>query len=229
MNSSLRAKLRLAENCSKEELQEACNRYYSLYKGVLASAKSEPVADIALHKAKDLLEHASKEGITIREMTECTTSNDVPNTGASIESDFSDMTGTLSAENAAYFNRKIASLPISAKRFYLSALVVLRRKDTSPESFHQAVRDLESALREDPENIIYKAMLDDIEKEINAYTTELAQWQQQKQAEIDRERRISTVKDVFSTIGSALLWILGAVVTVAGGLLSCFCGMCDAC
>lgn len=229
MNLSLRAKLRLAESCSNDELQEACNRYYSIYKGVMESANNPAVAEIAKNKLADLVESARQEGIYVKGFEECSLTTTTPNMNASVEVELSSLSGNISPEKAAYLNKKIAALPHSAKRFYLSALVILESSATSPESFHEAVKNLKSAISEDPDNLIYTALLANIEEEIVSYNSQLAQWQKEKQAEIDRQHAISVTKEVFSTIGSVLLWIGGALLTVAGVVASCVCGMCDAC
>lgn len=229
MNLSLRAKLRLPENCSEKELQDVCNRYYSIYKGILDSAATEGIRAVAESKLRDLETHARQEGIQLQSRSEMSFAKSMPNINATVEQELSAVSGSLTAEKAATLNKMIASLPPSAKRYYLSALVILQQSGNNMDDYREAATKMMSACSDDPENIVYQEVLDQIKLAVADYNEKLDAWQKEKQAEIDKERAISTAKSVFSGIGTALLWIGGVVLTIAGAAFSCMCGMCDAC
>lgn len=229
MNLSLRAKLRLAEGCSEQELQDACNRYYAIYKGVMDSAASEAVKAVAGSKLADLVEHARREGVTLQEMEGISFVTQSANINATVEQELSSCKGTLSPEKAAWLEKKIDALPQSAKRYYLSALVVLGKNEGTIDSFREAVTKLKSAASQDPQNIVYDAMLITLDKEIRDYNTKLTDWQEKEIERIKSAQRVATFKKVMSAIGSVLLWLGGAALTVAGVLFSCMCSMCDGC
>lgn len=229
MNLSLRTKLRLSENCSEKELQEVCNRYYSIYKGILDSSATEGIREVAASKLKDLEEHARQEGVQLRSLSEVSFSKSMPNINATVEQELAAVKGSLTKEKAASLNKMIASLPHSAKRYYLSALVILQSSDNTMENYREAATKMMSACSEDPDNLVYQAVLDQIKQAVVEHNEKLDAWQKEKQAEIDKEKAISTAKSIFSWIGTALLWIGGAALAIAGGVFSCMCGMCDAC
>lgn len=229
MNLSLRAKLRLPENCSEVELREACNRYYSIYKGVLESSTSEAVKTVAYDKMKDLIEETKAAGIYLEDLDEASFEYAAVNQDATVEQELHKETNALTPERAAYLDKKIAALPHSAKRFYLSALVTLRRRDASFDNYREAATKLKSACSEDPDNIVYQAALENIKDEIQRHNTQLVAWQEAKLEEIRKEKRIATAKAIFKGIGTALLWIGGAALTIAAGLFSCICGILEGC
>jgi len=229
MNLSLRAKLRLPESCSDEQLQETCNRYYAIYKGVLDSSAAEAVKAVAESKLADLIDHARRESVTLRMMDDVSFETAPANINATVEQELSQFNNGITPEKADYLHKKIAALPHSAKRYYLSALVILHRKDAAMDSYREAVTKLKSACSEDPDNLVYQAVLSSIQAEVESYNTQLAAWQKAKQEEIDRAHRISVIKSVLSGIGAVLLWAGGIFLTIAGAVLSCVCGMCDGC
>lgn len=228
MNLSLRAKLRLPEGCSNQDLQDACNRYYALYKGILESAPSEAVRAVAGSKLEDLVDHARREGIMLENMSGISFEAERANINATVELELS-AGKTLSPDKAKKLERDIAALPDSAKRYYLSALVILGKGEGTTESFSAAVKQLKSAASKDPGDIVYDAMLATLEREIVDYNTSLTAWKDAEQKRLDAIHRGEVFREVMSTIGAALLWVGGAILTVAGFIASCACSFCDAC
>lgn len=230
MNLSLRAKLRLPTDCGNAELQAACNRYYAIYKGVLESSAEESVKEIARNKLDALIADARAERIELQDLGDCVFSSQSTNLNADVEAELASLNGaTLSAAQINRLNAMIDKLPESPKRYYLSALVILRSGETSTDSYAEAIGKLKSAAASDPENPVYMAMIGDIEREMNRYRHELTVWQDARQKEIDRQRRNETIKEVLSGIGGVLLWILGAILTIGGGIIACMCSVFDAC
>lgn len=230
MNLSLRAKLRLPEGCSNEELQDACSRYYTIYKGVLDSAADSSVKEIARGKLEDLVSHARRENVAPQDMDHCNFREEKANINASVEAQLASMgTGTLSEEQVNRLNGMIAKLPESPKRYYLSALVCLRSKSHSVDSYEEAVSKLKTAISNDPENPIYQAMLSDIEREIQAYRDAYSVWKDEQDRIAKNEERKETALEVLETVWGVVLWIGGALLTIGGVVLSCVCSSCDAC
>lgn len=229
MNLSLRAKLRLSESCSEKELQDVCNRYYSIYKGILDSAATEGIRAVAASKLQDLEEHARQEGVKLNSFSEVAFSKGMPNINATVEMELASIRGNLSADKAGQLNKMIASLPHSAKRYYLSALVILQSGNNKMENYREAASKIMSACSEDPENPVYQDVLEQIKAAVTEYNEKLDAWQKEKQAEIDKEKAIDTAKTIGGGLLTALLWIGGALLTVAGAAFSCMCGMCDCC
>ncbi len=229
MNLSLRTKLRLPENCSDKELQDACNRYYAIYTGILEASVANSTKAIATDKLGDLCKSAEQEGILLKESPDFSFKSHSVNTNASVEEELSQVSGSLSQDKINKLNNMLSALPSSAKRHYLSALVLLYGDPVIPDSYRDAWNKLKSACDEDPENIVYQATLDDLSKEINAYNTELYKWQTERKAESERQRRIALAKRIFKGIGTALLWIGGIFFVIAGQIFSCICSSCDCC
>lgn len=231
MKLSLRAKLRLPAGCSDEELQEACSRYYTIYKGVLDSAADASVKDIARAKLEDLIDDAADEGIRLQSLGDCVFSSEIARINANVEAELakvSDSTG-LSVSRQNTINAMIDKLPESAKRYYLSALVILRGKEQSIETYTEALGKLKSAAMKDPENPIYTEMIKGIEQELSRYSASLTTWREEKRRELQKEENWERFKEFLSGVGSVLLWIVGAVFTVGAAIFSCFCSVCDAC
>lgn len=229
MNLSLRAKLRLSESCSNEELQDACNRYYAIYRGVMDSSATEAVKAVAGSKLEDLVDHARREGVELKDFDGVDFATGGVNINATVEQMLAGYNGSLSPERAAALEKAIGALPHSAKRYYLSALVVLGKGKGTVDSFHEAVTKLKSAASEDPQNIVYPALIQSLVQEIESYATALRDWKAQEEAKAAAAARREKFKEVMSTIGTILVWVFGAVLTIAGGLLSCFCSICEGC
>lgn len=236
MNLSLRAKLRLSEGCSEAELQDTCNRYYTIYKGVLDNSTDAAVRELAEKKLTDLVNCARAENITLESMAECSNVSSSANISATVEAELASLSGRLSPDKAVWLNNKINALPQSAKRNYLSALVKLNAKETTVKGFEEALSKLASAAKEDPDNAVYPALIDRVERELRDYRARLSAWRDEKKREEEIKRRrewwrafFETLGAILSGIGSVLLWIGGAILTVAGGIISCICSGCDAC
>lgn len=241
--SSLKKQLRLSDSCSYEDLQKTCNRYYALYKGVLESSGEESVRAIAKSKLDDLVKQAHEEGVRLWEMGEVDFDKASANTNATVEQELARMSGTLTGVQAKKLNDMIAVLPHSAKRYYLSALVLMQSSNASADSYREAAVKLMSACSEDPANPVYQAALDSVKQEIVAYNQDLeAHLQEQQRIAEEEERAIrrdnfwagvgaffAGFGKVLLWIGKALLWIGGAILTFYGYLFSCLCGACGAC
>lgn len=231
MNLTLRAKLRLPAGCSDEQLQDACRRYYAIYQGVLDSASDESVKAIARSKLEDLITSAEAEHVILREADSYAWGTAVLKTPASVEAELSRLggDGKIAESKANQLTGMIAQLPDSAKRNYLSALVTLHSQESSVDTYREVATKLQSAVTGDPQNPVYPAMIDDIEQEISRHIGELTLWREERQKELDAIRRKEITKQVFSTIGTVLLWIAGAAFTVASVVLSCMCSACEGC
>lgn len=234
--SSLKKQLRLSESCSYEDLQKTCNRYYALYKGVLESSTEESVRAVAKNKLDDLVKQAHLEGVRLWEMGEVDFDKAPANINATVEQELARMSGKLSGAQAKILNNMIASLPHSAKRYYLSALVIMQSSNSSVDSYREAATKLMSACNEDPANLVYQAALDSIKKEIEVYNADLQVYKQQKEEELRKEETATRWKNfgagtlaVLAWLGKALLWIGGAIVTLYGIMFSCMCGACGVC
>ena len=234
--SSLRKQLRLSDSCSQEDLQKTCNRYYALYKGVMESSAEESVRSIAKSKLDDLVQQARAEGVRLWEMGEVDFDQTTANINATVEQELAHMSGMLTGAQAKSLNSKIAALPHSAKRYYLSALVIMQGSNSSVESYREAAVKLMSACSEDPENPVYQAALENIKKEIEAYNTELQAYKQAKEEELRKEETAENWRafgagtlSVLAWIGKALLWIGGAIVAFYGFIFSCMCSSCGIC
>ena len=146
------------------------------------------------------------------------------------------MSGTLTGNQAKKLNGMIASLPHSAKRYYLSALVLMQSSNASRDVYREAAVKLMSACSEDPANPVYQAALDSVKKEIEAYNHDLGIQQQKWKEEAETEKKRlwwenfwAVVLAVLVWLGKALLWIGGAIITFYGFLFSCMCSACGAC
>ena len=234
--SSLRKQLRLSDSCSQEDLQKTCNRYYALYKGVMESSAEESVQSIAKSKLDDLVQQARAEGVRLWEMGEVDFDQTAANINATVEQELARMSGILTGAQTKLLNSKIAALPHSAKRYYLSALVIMKGSNSSVESYREAAVKLMSACSEDPENPVYQAALENIKQEIEAYNTELQAYKQAKEEELRKEETAENWRafgagtlSVLAWIGKALLWIGGAIVAFYGFIFSCMCSSCGIC
>lgn len=237
--SSLRKQLRLSDSCSDEDLQKTCNRYYSLYKGILDSSAEEAVRAIARSKLNDLVQQARQENVQLQDMDEFSFGKGTANINATVEQELAGKSGALTGAQANDLNDRIAKLPHSAKRYYLSALVIMRSGNPSVEAYQEAATKLMSACSEDPQNPVYQAALDSIKKEIESYNSALDVWKKEQEIIIKGEERKAWWREfwagvlgVLSWIGSALLWIGGALLTVGSLAFSCMCSMfecCDVC
>ena len=232
MNLSLRAKLRLTESCSDAELQDACNRYYSIYKDLINSPAEEAIRDIARSKLQDLVESAQKEKIILTDgITDCifgklsTTSNTV----AVLEEEMCSVKAPLSQEQFTYFMKRAENLPDCAKRHYLKAVVYMAASPTTIDIYAQVVAELQAAISKDPENPIYPEMLTQAEQALIDYRANLDNYIDKERKRIFWERFWNFVKRFFSVLGTILLWVGGAIVTVGGAIISCICSISDCC
>ena len=166
---------------------------------------------MAASKLQDLEEHARQEGVKLNSLSEVAFSKGMPNINATVEMELASIRGNLSADKAGQLNKMIASLPHSAKRYYLSALVILQSGNNKMENYREAASKIMSACSEDPENPVYQDVLEQIKAAVTEYNEKLDAWQKEKQAEIDKEKAIDTAK----TIGGGLLTALGC--SIAGG------------
>ena len=232
MSLTLRAKLRLPAGCTDAQLQEACSRYHTIYKGVLDSATDESVKAIARARLEDLVASARAEGVSIKEANLYYWDSPVARIPASVEAELGQLNpgAQITESKANQLKKMIDDLPDSPKRHYLRALVTLRSKDSSTETYREVVGMLKPAVTGDPENPVYSAMVEDIEQETNRYLRELEIWRRDKELQIAKENRKEMIKKILSGTGSVLLWLLGAALTVAGVIFSCWCSICgDAC
>lgn len=231
MSLTLRAKLRLPAGCTDAQLRDACSRYHAIYKGVLDSATDESVKAIARARLEDLITSARAEDIPIKEDSLYCWSSSTPNTPASVEAELSQLTPgkQIVGSKADQLLKTINNLPDSPKRHYLRALVTLRSKSSSTDTYREVIGMLKPAVMGDPDNPVYSAMIADIEQEISRYTQQLDNWRREQELEIKKENRKEVAKTILSGTGSVLLFLLGAAVTVAGALLSCMCSMFESC
>lgn len=229
MNLSLRAKLRLPAGCSNTELQDACNRYYAIYQHMLDSSTDESVKAIARSKLDDLIASMRQENITADAMGCYSFSSGASNTSAAVEAELAKSGESISDTQAKKLNDMIASLPDSPKRYYLSALVMLRSGNKTVDNYRNALSRLKNAVSSDPQNPVYLALVNEIEREIANYQNAYALHLEEERKAAEREKTKSTIVSIFKAIGTGLLWIGGAALTVAGALLSCWCSSCEAC
>ena len=234
--NSLRKQLRLSESCSKEELQETCNRYYALYQGILDSSAEASVKAIAQNKLSDLMEQAVLEDVLLADMDEFSFQKGTANINATVEQELAAVSGRLAESKVNELNKKIEALPHSAKRYYLSALVLMQRSNASADDYKAAYGKLKSACNEDPENPVYLEAMESIGQEAARYNEALAVWKQARKEELDRELAKSRWRQfwsglgaVLAWIGQALLWVGGALLTVGGLAFSCMCSMFECC
>ena len=231
MNLSLRAKLRLPEGCSSAELQAACGRYCTIYRGVLNAASDPAVKAIAQSKLEDLLAAARLEGVSVDERKNYDWDSQAVNIPASAEAALAELStdGRITDSAASRLSQQIAQMPDSAKRHYLSALVVLKSREASVDTYEEVVRILMNAVRSDPENPVYSMIIADIEQEISRHKNALQAWREEQLAIIKRQQFWETVKKVLSVAGQVALWLVGAAFTVAAGILSCMCSAMEGC
>lgn len=231
MSLTLREKLRLPAGCTDSQLQEACSRYYVLYKGVLDTAKEESVKAIARARLEDLAASAQAVGISIAEADLYSWGSSTANIPASVEAELSRLSAgsQITESKANQLKKMVDSLPDCPKRHYLRALVTLRSKESSTDTYREVVGMLNGAVSADPENPVYSAMIDDIEKETQRHLNALAAWREEEQRKIDAARRKEISKKVLSGLGTVLLWVVGAAAAIAAGVFSCMCSMCESC
>ena len=231
MNLTLRAKLRLPEGCSDEELQQTCSKYYAIYKGVADSAVEESVRAVAISKLEDLIASAQAENVALDQMGSYNWRTQNVESVTAVEQELAKLgTGsTLPESKVKELNEMIRKLPDSAKRHYLSALVTLRSTKATVETYKDVINKLKYAQSSDPQNPVYPAMMNDIAQEINSYTEDYNRWAEERRIAIEKETRIQNTKRFFSGLGSVLLWIGGALLTIGGGIVACLCSSCDAC
>lgn len=231
MNLSLRAKLRLPEGCSSAELQAACGRYCTIYRGVLNAASDPAVKAIAQSKLEDLLAAARLEGVSVDERKNYDWDSQAVNIPASAEAALAELStdGRITDSAASRLSQQIAQMPDSAKRHYLSALIVLKSREASVDTYEEVVRILMNAVRSDPENPVYSMIIADIEQEISRHKNALQAWREEQLAIIKRQQFWETVKKVLSVAGQVALWLVGAAFTVAAGILSCMCSAMEGC
>lgn len=229
MNLTLREKLRLPAGCTEAHLQDTCSRYYTIYKGVLDSASDESVRAIAHSKLEDLVASAKAEEIYLKDMDLYAWESVPANTPASVEERLTSLgtVGRIADSEVRKLSDMIARLPDSAKRHYLDALLTLRSEDSSINTYRNAVDKLKYAVINDPDNPVYSVMISDIEREIDRYGTELAQWRKDRETELKNEQFKETLKGVGSVLGAVFLLVIGAVATIATALLECICSLMD--
>ena len=231
MNLSLRAKLRLPELCSKEELHSACSRYFAIYQGVLDSASDPGVKAIARSKLDDLVACAKEEGIRLQEAENYDWGNAAVTTPASVEAELSRLSadGRIAGDTASRLRNAVSDLPDSSMRHYLSAVLALRTGESSVDTYRKVIGHLKEAVSRDPENPVYPMVIADMEAEIDRYSADLALWRKEQQELLDAQRRRERIKKILSVTGNILMGLATIAFSIAAGVLSCMCSMLEGC
>lgn len=229
MYSKVKDLLKLSQSISENELVKICNEYYWIYSEIYSTSNNEEIKKIALNKLNSLADAMKAEGVDVNPsvlVNSKTPKNDI----SFVETLFNNYRDeNNSGFNKDEINREITKLPDCARKYYLQAVLVYVSEAKNVSTYNRIAELIGKALSLEPTNFVYKQILNDIQKAIDNYESDLNAWRRAEQERIDHERRVETTKKVASGVGTVLLAVLGAIGAAIAGLFACLCECLDGC
>ena len=221
--------LRVRRNADKSELQAKYLRLLDTYQMTATFAEDQEIADIAQKKLESLLAAGKECGL----YSECPESDTVitPQTNiSSIKLALNSSRSDASKLRGSNISGKIDTLPESAEKHYLKAIVTLRL-DSTFQGCQTAVSELHNAITLDPTNEAYTGLLDAVSEQIKDYERR----QREKAAQDERERQ-ERERQSAATLAAAQrrqFWnsvgpCLGGLGSIAVTIFACWC-TCECC
>ncbi len=229
MYSKVKDLLKLSQSISDNELIKICNEYYWIYNEIYSTSNNEEIKKIALNKLNSLSDAMKAEDVEVNPSV--LVNNKSPQKDISfVETLFNNYKDeNNSSFNKDAINREITTLPDCARKYYLQAVLVYVSEAKNVSTYNRIAELIGKALSLEPTNFVYKQILNDIQKAIDNYESDLNAWRRAEQERIDHERRVETTKKVASGVGTVLLAVLGAIGAAIAGLFACLCECLDGC
>ena len=217
--------LRVRKNADKTELQSKYLRLLDSYKITATFAEDQEIANIAKAKLNQLVAAGHECGLN----NECFEAEETmtPQTNiSSIKLALNSSKSDVSKLRGSNISGRIDSLPESAEKHYLKAVVSLKI-DSSFQGCQNAVKELHSAVKLDPTNSAYTSLLDAISEQIKDY--EQRQREKAAQEERDRQERERRSQEALSAAQRRRFWAsagpcISGVASLAGVVFACWCG-----
>lgn len=216
--------LRVSTSADKKELQAKYLRMLDSYRLVASFAESPEVAEIAQQKIERLQE-LGREAQLQDELVEDTKIYSAEQEITAIR-----LALNSGSANGAQLRRnnisgKIDALPDSAEKHYLKAIVLLK-SDSSFDGCRNALSEIQTAVRMDPQNEAYLGLMDALDEQFTEY--EGKQKQIAVKAEQERLERERQSREALNAAERRRFWnaagpCLGGVASLAIPVLSCLC------
>ena len=218
--------LRVRKDAKKDELQAKYLKLLESYQMIVTFAENEEVLEIAKEKLEQLLSAGKEYGLH----NECSEKQkvfssqiDIGTIKLALNSNGSDITKLKSSN----ISGKIDSLPESAEKHYLKAVVSLKI-DSTLKGCQSAISELHKAVKFDPTNEAYIGLMDAIGEQIEDY--EQRQREKASQDELERREREIRSKEALFNARLREFWnVAGPCVGGIGGIaatgLTCW-GLC---
>lgn len=230
MNLTLREILKMSNISSDEDVTAVCNKHMLIYESIVNNSNDEFIRNMAKTKIESLKKAAANENITINIDSNYSVTEDDVVTTSDIELQFNKASSRITAGETDKLRNEISKLEESPKKYYLQAALIKASETATVETSKKIIEWLNKALNADPNNYVYKQLVNDVNKSVEKYQSDFQAWSIAEQERIDREKRIETTKKVAGGIGKGLLVVLGAIgAAIAGAFaLCCECmGDCD--
>lgn len=221
--------LRVSTNADKKELQAKYLRMLDSYQLVANFAESPDVAIIARQKVERLQELGREAGLAdeaIESPKIYTTEQEITAIRLALNSSRSN--NVLLRGNS--ISGRIDSLPESAEKHYLKAVVLLKM-DSSFNGCRSALSEVQTAVKLDPTNEAYRGLMDALDEQFSEY--ERKQKQLAAKAEQERLERERQSREAVNAAERRRFWntagpCLGSLASIAIVILGCVC-CCNVC
>ncbi len=225
---TLKEKLCLPDECEKDDVKKAIEQHLLFFKMTIASSQNAQVRSLAKLKLDELIESAKKEGLDLSDVP--MSAKELPNSSSKLSEYISNKPlGLLNHAEIQKLNEDIDALPESAYKNYLKATVILSEGELTEEKSMQALRLVETAIKTDPGNFVYKQVATDIRNSLEKYQLSKKVWLESEKERLEKEKKIETTKNVFAGIGKGILYVLGGIAALIGGAFVLLCECFDSC
>ena len=222
--------LKLSQSVCEDELIRICNEYYLIYNQIYITSNDNIVKKIAQNKLLSLKNLMKDEGIEINSSMLIDNRILKKKDTTFVETLFNHYKDNNNSNfQKEEINKEISLLPECAKKYYLQAMLIHISEPKNLLNYNRIAELISKSLSLDPTNFVYQQILNDIQKAINKYESELNAWRKAEQDRIDHERMVETTKKVAGGVGTVLLAILGAIAAAIAGIFACCCEACDGC
>lgn len=218
--------LRMSKDADKDELQEKYLRLLESYQMIVTFAENEEVQEISKKKLEQLITAGKEYGIhneRSKNQKVFSSQVEIGTIKLALNSNGSDITKLKSSN----ISGKIDSLPESAEKHYLKAVVSLKI-DSTLKGCQGAISELHKAVKLDPTNEAYIGLMDAISEQIEDY--EKRQREKASQDELERRERERRSKEALLRARLSEFWrVAGPCIGGIGGIavtgLTCW-GLC---